>query len=373
MSEGPRRPGASGADPARASDGTRGPPGRAVRGPDPAEEDGAATAHRLGSAASGSGEAPAWLSPALHVGVLLVLLAAQFVLPEYQRLALTRIMVLAVYAMGFNVAFGYAGLLSLGHAMFFAAGLYGAGLPVYHLGWPAGPAFLFGVSMGALVAAVAGAVALRTKGVAFMIVTLMFAQTAYLATLHFTTWTRGDEGLTLTGDARLLALGPVTLDLADAATRYNLALALLAAALLITHRLARGRLGRALVAVRENEARTAMLGYDTYALRWRALVISGTLSAASGAAYALLFAYIGSSFASIQTSIEPLLHTLLGGAGTVLGPLLGTGLMFALVDVASDLTTAHLLAVGVVLIALVLFFPKGLLGTLRDRLAPWLP
>lgn len=315
----------------------------------------------------------AWRPAAVHAGVALALLALQFVLPEYHRLALTRIMVLAVYAMGFNVAFGYAGLLSLGHAMFFAAGLYGAGLTVYHLDWPVWLGFLAGVTAGAALSAVAGAVALRTKGVAFMIVTLMFAQTAYLATLHFTTWTRGDEGLTLTGAARVLTLGPVSLDLADAATRYNVAWALLAATLLVTHRLARSRLGRALVAVRENEARTAMLGYDTFALRWRALVISGTLSAVSGAATALLFAYIGSSFASIQTSIEPLLFTLLGGAGTVLGPLLGTALMFTLIEVASEITTAHLLAVGAVLIALVLFFPKGLVGTLRDRVAPWLP
>ena len=359
---GPRRDGA----PADAAPAGGGPAGSAQDPPAGAPPD-EATAPRARR------RAPPWLSPALHGGVVAALLAAQLVLPEYQRLSLTRIMVLAVYAMGFNVAFGYAGLLSLGHAMFFAAGLYGAGLTVYHLDWPVWLAFVAGVTAGAALSAVVGAVALRTKGVAFMIVTLMFAQTAYLATLHFTTWTRGDEGLTLTGDARTLAIGPVALDLADATVRYNLAWGLLAATLLITHRLARGRLGRALIAVRENEARTAMLGYDTFALRWRALVISGTLSAASGAAYALLFAYVGSSFAAIQTSIEPLLYTLLGGPGTVLGPVLGTGLMFTLIDVASDVTTAHLLAVGAVLIALVLFFPKGLLGTLRDRIAPWLP
>jgi len=101
--------------------------------------------------------------------------------------------------------------------------------------------------------------------------------------------------------------------------------------------------------------------------------VSGTLSALSGAAYALMFAYAGSTLASIQYSIHPLLWTLLGGAATILGPLLGTALMFALVDFASGFTNANLLAVGVVLIVLVLFFPKGILGTIRERWLPWLP
>jgi branched-chain amino acid transport system permease protein len=86
-----------------------------------------------------------------------------------------------------------------------------------------------------------------------------------------------------------------------------------------------------------------------------------------------MFAYAGSTLASIQYSINPLLWTLLGGAATVLGPVLGTALMFVLVDFASGFTTASLLFVGVVLILLVLFFPKGILGTLRQRYVKWLP
>ena len=116
-----------------------------------------------------------------------------------------------------------------------------------------------------------------------------------------------------------------------------------------------------------------MLGYDVARYKLLALVLSGTLSALAGATYALMFAYAGSTLASIQYSIHPLLWTLLGGAATTLGPLLGTGLMFTLVDVASGLTNAHLLVVGVTLILLVLFFPKGILGSLRQRWLGWLP
>ena len=116
-----------------------------------------------------------------------------------------------------------------------------------------------------------------------------------------------------------------------------------------------------------------MLGYGTYRYKLFALVLSGTVAAAAGAAYALLFGYVGATFASIQYSIFPLLWTLMGGVGTVAGPFVGTLLMFYLGDVSSGYTSAYLLVVGVALVLLTLFFPKGILGTLRARWLPWLP
>ncbi|TGV99759.1 branched-chain amino acid ABC transporter permease, partial [Mesorhizobium sp. M2D.F.Ca.ET.145.01.1.1] len=95
--------------------------------------------------------------------------------------------------------------------------------------------------------------------------------------------------------------------------------------------------------------------------------------AASGAAYALLFGYVGSSFASVQYSILPLLWVLLGGAATTLGPLIGTLFMYYVIDVTSGYTSAYLLIVGIALILLVLFFPKGILGSIRQRWLGWLP
>jgi len=303
--------------------------------------------------------------------VLLFLL--QFVLPEYHHLTATRIMVLAIFAMGYNVLFGYTGLLSLGHAMFFATGLYTAGLTAYHLEWGVISSFIAAVSVGAAVSMIIGAVALRTSGVAFMIVTMMFAQVAYLSTLYFTTYTRGDEGLVLPESARSFSVIGFDVNLVDPVVRYSITLGFLALTLFIIYRLVQSPTGRALVAIRENESRTRMLGYNTFAIKLKALTISGTLSAMSGALYALLFAYVGSSFATIQYSIDALLFTLLGGAGTVLGPLLGSFMMFYLIDIASDYTTAYLLVAGIVLIILVMYFPKGLLGTLREKYFPWIP
>ncbi|HUG62443.1 MAG TPA: branched-chain amino acid ABC transporter permease [Methylomirabilota bacterium] len=309
----------------------------------------------------------------VHLAVLALLFALQYVAPDYIHLQLTRVMVLAVYAMGYNLLFGYTGLLSLGHAMFFAAGLYGAALGVTQFGLGAPSAFVAGVVIGAAFSTLVGVVALRTSGVAFMIVTLMFAQAVHLAVLYFGAYTRGDEGLVLPPTARSFDAFGATVDLTDLVTRYNLAFALFAATMLFCFIAVRSPLGRVLVAIRENEPRTTMLGYDVTRQKLIALVLSGTISATAGAAYALMFAYAGASFASIQYSIHPLLWTLVGGAATVLGPFVGTLVMFTLVDVASGYTTASLLAVGAVLIVIVLFFPKGVVGTVRSRWAPWLP
>lgn len=310
---------------------------------------------------------------ALHLGVIALLFALSFVLPEYHHGLLARIMVLAVFAMGYNMLFGYVGLLSLGHAMFFAAGLYGAGLAVIHLGWNVPLAFLAGIACGALLALVIGLLALRTTGVAFMIVTMMFAQVFYLIILYFAAWTGGDQGLVVPQPARVLSFGATSLDLTNPTVRYMSALALFSIVLLITLAVVRSRYGRVLVAVRENEERTKMLGYDTFSNKLIAVVVSGTICAASGAAYALLFGYVGSSFASVQYSILPLLWVLLGGAATTLGALIGTVFMYYVIDIASGYTSAYLLIVGIALILLVLFFPKGILGTIRQRWLGWLP
>jgi branched-chain amino acid transport system permease protein len=305
----------------------------------------------------------------LHLAVLALLAAAPFLLPPYHSTNLARIMVLSLFAMGYNLAFGYTGLLSLGHALFFAAGLYATGLLVTQMALPATLALPAGIAAGALTAALTGLLALRTTGAAFMIVTLMFAQAGYLAILYFGDVTRGDEGFTLPRAAR--ALGP--LDLSLDGPRYALAFAHFAAGLLASLALARSPTGRVLTAIRENPERTRMLGYDPFRYRLLALTLSGLYAGAAGAAYALLFGYVGATFASVQYSILPLLWVLLGGAGTTLGPLLGTALMFYVIDLAARLTDATLLVVGLALLALVLFAPRGLLGALRAKALPWLP
>ena len=305
----------------------------------------------------------------LHLALIAVLFTAQFWLSLYHATNLSRIMVLAVFAMGYNLAFGYTGLLSLGHALLLAAGMYAAGLPAQLWGWTAGPAFIAGIAGGGLVAAALGLLALRTAGVSFMIVTLMFAQAGYLTLLYFAPVTGGDDGFALAAPSRTL-LG---FDLSTDTARFQAALVIFATGLFASLALIRSPFGRTMVAMRENEERSRMLGYNPFAVKLVALTISGLYAGAAGAAYAILFGYVGASFATIQYSILPMLYVLLGGAGTTLGPFLGALLMFALIEAAADLTSAYLFFVGLALVALVLFAPRGLLGTIRERWVRWLP
>ena len=306
---------------------------------------------------------------ALHAGLIALLFALGFLLPASHHGNLARIMVLACYAIGYNLLFGYTGLLSLGHAMFFAAGMYGMALPMAHLGLGAGPALVTGLVAAAAFSLVIGLLALRTAGVAFMIVTLMFAEAVWLTILLAGRWTRGDEGFVIPQASRVL----MGIDLSDPMNRYMAALALFSACLLGTLWLVRQPEGKVLVAIRENEERARLLGYDTFRHKLLAVVLSGTISGAAGAAYGLLFGYAGASFAEVPYSIFPLLWVLLGGAGTIVGPFLGTLFMFYLIDVSSGFTSAYMLIAGLALVLLTLFAPQGLAGELRRRFLPWLP
>ena len=308
-------------------------------------------------------------SNVLHVGILFVLAALFFVLPAYHVGAFSRIMVLAIYAIGLNLLFGYTGLLSLGHAMFFAAGMYGFGLSMNFGGLTVLPALGIGIIAAALLALAVSFLALRTIGVAFMIVTLMFAQTFYLVILYFGEYTRGDEGFIIQQAQRSF----VGIDLTTETARYFMAFTLFAICFLSMAHLVQGPFGKRLVAIRENEERARMLGYDVGWLKLAALVISGLFSGVAGATYAMLFGYVGASFASVHYSIFPLLWVLLGGAGTTIGPLIGVIFMFYLIDISSSFTNAYMLVAGVALILLTLFAPQGIAGTLRKRALSWLP
>ena len=305
----------------------------------------------------------------LHLGIIALLFGLQYILPAYHHASLARVMVLTCYAMGYNILFGYTGLLSLGHALFFAAGMYGLSLSIQHFDLLAGPALISGLAAGFFVALIIGLLLLRTVGVAFMIVTLMFAQVGYLTVLYFGEFTRGDEGFVIPQNLRAI----FGIDLSDPQNRYFAALLLMSICIIITLQVVQTGFGRVLVAIRENEERTRMLGYNIQLHKLAAILLSGTMSAAAGAAYGLLFGYAGATFATVQYSIFPLLWVLLGGAGTVLGPFIGTLFMFYLIDLSSNLTTAYMLIAGIALVVLTLFAPQGLVGEIRRRALRWLP
>ena len=214
-----------------------------------------------------------------------------------------------------------------------------------------------------------GVIALRTSGVSFLIVTLMFGQALFLALLYFNEVTLGQDGFSLSQSLKPLSFGTAELPFSDPDVKYNIAWLLFAVCFLLSALLVLSPAGRVLIAIRENEERTKLLGYNTYLYKLFSLVVSGTISGAAGAVHALLFSYVGTTFAEIHHSISPLLWTLLGGMGTTIGPLLGTGIMHYLIDI----TSGDLLVVGAVLLLLVLWFPQGLMGAVRTKWVSWLP
>ena len=307
----------------------------------------------------------------LHLSALSVLLLLELlgIFSDYHQGNFARILVLAAYGVGYNILFGYTGLLSLGHALFFSAGLYASGLSIYHLDYDIGQSIILAIGISAFISSLIGFLALRTIGVSFMIVTLMFSQIAYLSILYFGSITRGDEGFVIQQSSRIF----FSLDLSNPTIRYYSALLIFSLCIFINLWIAKSSFGRVLVAIRENSDRALMLGYNVQSYKLLSIIISGTISGFAGACYGILFGYVGASFATVSYSIFPLLWVLIGGAGTVLGPLVGAIFMFYLIDYASDITDAYMIIVGVCLLIVTLFARRGLLGELIYRFFKWIP
>lgn len=306
----------------------------------------------------------------LHLSALLILFLLEIlgIFSEYHQGNFARILVLAAYGVGYNILFGYTGLLSLGHALFFSAGLYASGLSIYHLDYNIEQSLFLAICISALISLIIGFLALRTIGVSFMIVTLMFSQIAYLSILYFGSITRGDEGFVIQQSSRVF----LSMDLSNPKIRYYSALLIFSLCMLINLWIAKSPFGRVLVAIRENSDRALMLGYNVNLYKLFSIIISGTISGLAGACYGILFGYVGASFAAVSYSIFPLLWVLIGGAGTVLGPLIGAIFMFYLIDYASDITDAYMIIVGVALLFVTLFARRGIIGELRFRYYKWI-
>ncbi len=306
-------------------------------------------------------------------GILMLLFLLQFILPTYHHSSVSKIMLLASYAIGYNFLLGYTGLMSLGHAMFFSSGMYSMGLGIYYLELSPLNGVIFSASFSLMVSLIFGLFALRTSGVSFLIVTLMFGQTFYMSILYFNEFTFGHDGFSLAKYLGSFVIFDKEYLFSNPDIRYNFALLLLTSYLLITTFIVLSPVGRILIAIRENESRTQLLGYNVFYYKLFALVLSGTFSGVAGAMHGLLFSYIGTTFAEIHHSISPLLWTLLGGAGTVIGPLFGTGIMYYLIDFISEITKNYLLVVGIVLILMIIWFPLGIMGSVRRKWLKWLP
>lgn len=277
---------------------------------------------------------------------------------------LTQIWIWGLFAMSYDLLFGYTGLLSLGHAIFFGLGIYGVTLPILRWGFSPWEALGMGLVLAIAAAAIIGAIAVRVPGHGFLIVTAVVALIIYLLIDAESGWTGGTNGMTV--QLPQLDFGLFHLSLFDPRQSYLLALGALIFSYAVLRWLSQTPLGRAFVLIRENELRAESLGYPTLRLKFIAFVISGTFAGLAGLLYALINQFAEAKLLDWTVSANALVWTLIGGAGTLSGPLLGTGLLKLLeYELGGWWPQGYPLLIGLLLLVIAIAAPRGLLGTLR--------
>ena len=293
--------------------------------------------------------------------VILVLLVFPFVMP-YDALAIN-ILIFGLYAVGFNLLFGYTGLLSFGHAAFFGVGSYITGIAIVHFNVPWLAAIALGTLAAALVGVVIGYLAIRTRGIYFSMVTLALGQIVYFIFYKAERWTGGENGLRGIRVEPFDVLG-FHIDFVNPTTKYYLILVFVAAALWLVSRILNSPFGAVIESIRENEKRTAACGYDVANSKLLIFVISAGICGLAGTLRALHLSIVPIDSLHYLQSGQAVMMCLLGGMGTFFGPFIGAGVFLYLEDVVTSMTSHWMAVVGMLFIVLVLFFPRGIWGSL---------
>jgi branched-chain amino acid transport system permease protein len=276
------------------------------------------------------------------------------------------VLVYGVLAVGYNLLFGYTGMLSFGHAAFFGAGAYVAGIAIGKFGIPWYVAVPLGVLGGGLLAFIIGALSTRTRGIYFSMVTLALAQLVYYVALQASSWTGGENGL------RGLTVNKINLfgwnvNFLDPVNKYYVLMIFAALALWVVSRILNSPFGAAIEAIRENERRARTCGFDVERTKLLSFTLSGLICALAGTMSALHLAFVPLDVLHYQTSGMIVMMTLLGGARSFFGPFIGA-LVFLLMEDVFSLWTSHWqIIVGSIFILFVLFLPKGIWGTFLSK------
>ncbi|PYO59038.1 MAG: branched-chain amino acid ABC transporter permease [Candidatus Rokuibacteriota bacterium] len=289
-----------------------------------------------------------------------------FLLP-YKALA-TQVLIFGLFALGFNLLYGYTGLLSFGHAAYYGLGAYGTGIALAKL--QVGSLWA-GLGAGLLLAAAGGAVigyfCLQRRGIYFAMLTLAFAQLLYFIAFHLPDWTGGDDGLR--GIPQLkLGLGESSLSLDSTLGFYYFSYALVGLAVAGLKRILDSPFGAVLQAIRENRDRAVACGYDVNRVRLLSFVFSALFAGLAGSLDALRLTVVPIEALYWTTSGQVVMMTLLGGAGTFFGPFVGAATFLVLEDRLSMFTESWPLVIGAIFSVFVLFLPRGIWGTLTGGL-----
>ena len=266
----------------------------------------------------------------------------------------------AIFACAFNLLLGFGGMLSFGHAAYFGLGSYVTSWLVTSQQWGTVPAIAMGMVVAMLAGLVIGLLAIRRSGIYFAMITLALAQLVYFVCLQ-APFTGGENGIQGVSRGRLLGLVSLRSDLA----MYYFVFALLVLVFLAIRRIVSSPFGQVLKAIRENEPRAISLGYDVARYKLLVFVLSAALAGLAGSLKALVLGFSTLTDVLQATSGEVILMTLLGGAGTFLGPVVGAGIVVTLQDMLSDRVGSWVtVIIGAIFVVCVIAFRKGVVGEL---------
>jgi branched-chain amino acid transport system permease protein len=284
-----------------------------------------------------------------------LVIAPFFVYPVFLMKALC----FALFACAFNLLIGYVGLLSFGHAVFLGAAGYGAAHSAKVWGFSPELAIVFGTVVATVLGVVIGALAIRSKGIYFANITLAFAQMVYFFSLQ-AGFTGGEDGIQSVPRGTMLGV----LNLRDTLTLYFVVLGIFLIGFLLIYRAIHSPFGQVLKAIRENEPRAISLGYRAEQYKLLAFVLSATFAGLAGATKALVFQLASLTDVHWTMSGEVVLMTLLGGLGTVFGPVVGAFVVITLENYLAQLGAWVTIVQGVIFVICVLTFRRGIIGEL---------
>jgi branched-chain amino acid transport system permease protein len=286
--------------------------------------------------------------------------------PKFWQGMLAQVFILAVYAISYDLLMGYTGILSFGHAMFFGAGGYVVGILLKHVGWSLPVATVAVILTAVVLSLLIGVTALRVQGVYLTMVTLAFAQMIFVISeaTDFREWTGAEDGLQ--GIPVPAWLSPTQQRLIF----YFVSLAFCIVSYYVVRRITQSPMGRVFVAIRENELRARAIGYNTFVYKLVAMVAAGVMAALAGMMNALWNLNANPNMLATSTTINALLMTIIGGAGTLSGPLLGAAFIHLLgYGLNVVFGPRWPLLFGLVYVGIVLFLPYGFMGAWRGWLA----
>jgi branched-chain amino acid transport system permease protein len=307
------------------------------------------------------------LARSLGLVVLIGLLAFPFVGTNYATDILTITLIYGIFAMSLDLMMGYTGLASFGHAAFLGVGAYASGLAAIHLSASLWVTLGTGIAASAIAALAIGALAIRSGGIYFLMLTLALAQLlfAFVASGDFAGGANGLAGI----PPPVLDPLPEFADFSDRMPFYYLTLIFAVASFLLLHGLVRAPFGRALIGIRENEARMRAFGYATARYKLAAFVIAGALAGAVGSFYTYQRGFTSPDVLNWTTSGMAIAMVVIGGTGTLFGPIIGAGVYTVLQDVLSSYTDRWQLILGAIFIVFVFLLRDGIVGGLRRAAA----